>query len=205
MRMTLDLGRPDTWCWSFTIGLDELDDRLTSFMEKEPHTRVVEQQAECLVKRGFQPPELRNFINAVCKWGGYSGIAARVLDKNTESELNDSFRFAHSWANAGDDLAAIESLLKLKDIGASFASKHLKFLAPENAVVLDSIISKRLGYEPTPEGYQAFLNDCRRILERAIACKLPYHGWGREWRVSDIEMAIFEKLAPRRKGVVCSQ
>jgi hypothetical protein len=200
--MTLDLAHPDTWGWSFTIGLDELNDLLTGFMKKEPRTQVVEQQAQQLVKGEFRSAELHNFIRAVCGWGGYSGIAGRAIKNNDGEKLSAAFRSAHSHANAQDDLSAINSLLELSGFGVSFASKHLKFLAPENAVVLDSIISKRLGYEPTPEGYQAFLNDCRRILERAIACKLPYHGWGREWRVSDIEMAIFEKLAPRRKGVV---
>jgi hypothetical protein len=188
MRMTLDETRR-TCCWCFTISLDELDDRLKSFIEKEPHTRAIEQQAADLVKNGFQPPELRDFIEAVCKWGGYSGIAVRVLKNNTEPELSSSFRSAHSHAIAQADLAAIKSLLQLNGLAVSSASKHLKFLVPENAVVLDSIISQRLGYELTPEGYQAFLNDCRRILERAITCK------GREgWRVSDIELAIFEKL-----------
>jgi hypothetical protein len=60
----------------------------------------------------------------------------------------------------------------LNGLAVSFASKHLKFLAPEKAVVLDSIVSKRLGYELTPDGYQAFLNDCRRIRDRSISCGL---------------------------------
>ena len=140
-------------------------------------------------RQQLQPSELRDFIKAVCNWGGYSGIAGGVIKNNDGTKLRDAFRSAHSHANAGDDLSAIKSLLELNGLAVSFASKHLKFLAPENAVVLDSIISKRLGYELTPNGYQAFLNDCRRILERAKACG------GREgWRVSDIEMAIFEKL-----------
>jgi hypothetical protein len=178
MRMALDLARPDTWGWSFTIGLDELNDLLAGFMKKEPRTQVVEQQAQQLVKSDFRPDVLHNFIKAVCGWGGYSGIAGRVIKNNNGTKLSDAFRSAHSRANARDDLPAINSLLELNGFGVSFASKHLKFLAPENAVVLNSIISKRLGYKPTPEGYKAFLNDCRRILERAIACRLPYHGVG---------------------------
>jgi hypothetical protein len=188
MVMTLDEARPDTYSWGFTIRIDELNDLLSDFIRKEPSTTRIEEQAQRLVKSKFQLAELRNFIKAVCSWGGYSGIAGRVIKNNDGAKLRDAFRSAHSHANAGDDLAAIRSLLDLNGLAVSFASKHLKFLAPENAVVLDSIISKRLGYELTPNGYQAFLNDCRRILERAKAS-------GREgWRVSDIEMAIFEKL-----------
>jgi hypothetical protein len=82
----------------------------------------------------------------------------------------------------------------LNGLAVSFASKHLKFLVPERAVVLDSSISERLGYPRTPDGYLAFLGDCRSILEHATACNLHYTGWGKQWRVSDIEMAIFETL-----------
>jgi hypothetical protein len=39
----------------------------------------------------------------------------------------------------------MDSLLGLNGFAVSFASKHLKFLAPDHAIVLDSILSKRLG------------------------------------------------------------
>jgi hypothetical protein len=195
MFLTLDEER-HACCWDFTVRLDELARLLKTFNQREPSTRTIELQAERLVKDEFQSPDdLREFIKAVCKWRGYEGIAGRVLNSNTESDLSSCFRSAHSHAIAHDDLAAIKSLLGLDGIAISFASKHLKFLVPENAVVLDSIISKRLGYELTTEGYHALLTDCRRILEKAVSSRLDYPGWGRDgWRVSDIEMAIFEKL-----------
>jgi hypothetical protein len=88
------------------------------------------------------------------------------------------------------------ALQKVKNLGkVSFASKHLKFLAPDAAVVLDSVIRNGLGYPDSPEGYQDFLNDCHTILDHAIANGLKYTGWGTNgWRVSDIEMAIYAKL-----------
>jgi hypothetical protein len=146
---------------------------------------------------GFQISQLRQFIKAVCHWGGYPGVAARVIKNNMEPALRYAFEAAHSHVTAQDDISAIKSLLKLKGLAVSFASKHLKFLAPEKAVVLDGTISARLGYALTPDGYQAFVSDCRRILERALADRLTYSGWAKNgWRVSDIEMAIFEKLRP---------
>jgi hypothetical protein len=195
MFLTLDEER-HACCWDFTVQLDELSRLLKIFNQREPNTRTIELQAERLVKDEFQSAgDLREFIKAVCKWRGYEGIADRVLKNNTESELSSSFRSAHFHAIAHDDLAAIKSLLGLNGIAVSFASKHLKFLVPENAVVLDSIISKRLGYELTTEGYHVLLTDCRRILEKAVSAGLDYPGWGHNgWRVSDIEMAIFEKL-----------
>jgi hypothetical protein len=186
----MKLSKGDTFCWCFTIGLDELDALLRTFKDKETTTEQIERQAQRLVKNEFRSfSELRDFITAVCKWGGYSGIAGRVIKNNDETKLRDAFISAHALLQLGDDLAAIKSLLEVKGLAVSFASKHLKFLAPEKAVVLDSIISKRLGYELTPEGYQSFLNDCRCILERAKAC-----GGREDLRVSDIEMAVFEKL-----------
>jgi hypothetical protein len=68
-------------------------------------------------------------------------------------------------------------------------------VAGGRAVVLDSIISKHLGYPMTPEGYHTFVSDCRRILERIVADGLEYPGWGAKgWRISDVEMAIYRKL-----------
>src|ERR1700729_4625872 len=124
----------------------ELPDRLESFKKREPSTAIIEQQARQLVVKQFQFPELREFIKAVCKWGGYEGVAGRVLKNNSKQQLRESFRSAHSHAASDNDREAINSLLDLNGLAVSFASKHLKFLAPEKAVVLDSIISERLGY-----------------------------------------------------------
>jgi hypothetical protein len=68
-------------------------------------------------------------------------------------------------------------------------------LAPESAVVLDSIISGRLGYPLTIEGYMRFLADCQTLLAKIekAAIQHPFNADGR-WRISDVEMAIFAKL-----------
>jgi hypothetical protein len=195
--MVLTIDEEKRACrWCITIQLDELADLFENFLRQNPATQNIERQAERLVNGNFQSyRDLCDFIKAVCKWGGYSGIAGRVINENDESKLRYAFRSASSHSNAGDDLAAIKSLLELRGFAVSFASKHLKFVAPERAVVLDSRISNRLGYELTPEGYQTFLLDCRGIRDRANSFELRYPGWGRDgWRVSDIEMAIFEKL-----------
>jgi hypothetical protein len=195
--MTIDEPERDACCWCVVIKLQELPELLRCFQNRLPHTREIEQQATRLVASGFQVSELRQFINAVCKWGGYSGVAGRVIkiENNAEPELRSRFRSAYSDLVAQNDVAAIKRLLELKGLTVSFASKHLKFLAPDRAVVLDSVISARLGYAMTPEGYQAFVNDCRRILDRVVADNLEYPGWGAKgWRISDVEMAIYEKL-----------
>jgi hypothetical protein len=65
----------------------------------------------------------------------------------------------------GRVVESLTILLQVKNLGISFASKHLKFLAPKNAVVLDSIIEEQLGYATNPAGYGAFLTDCSEILD----------------------------------------
>jgi hypothetical protein len=83
----------------------------------------------------------------------------------------------------------------VKGLGISFASKHLKFLAPDGAVVLDSIIEEQLGYAKNLAGYATFLTDCHDILNACNQFGIRYTGWGAQgWRVSDVEMAIFQKI-----------
>jgi hypothetical protein len=83
----------------------------------------------------------------------------------------------------------------VNSLGISFASKHLKFLAPDDAVVLDSIIAEQLGYATNLAGYGTFLTDCHDVLNACNQFEIRYTGWGAQgWRVSDIEMAIFQKI-----------
>ncbi len=77
----------------------------------------------------------------------------------------------------------------------SFASKHLKFLDPDRAIVLESIISTKLGYPLTLVGYGEFLADCRALLDAVYAAGVPFPFPAEgTWRISDIEMAIFKQL-----------
>ena len=97
---------------------------------------------------------------------------------------------------AGDPVAGLNEVNQLSDLGGpSFASKHLRFLAPAVAVILDSVISSRLGYALNLTGYRMFLTDCARVAEEvnASGLKHPYRSSG-PWYVSDIELAVFAKL-----------
>ncbi|MGH7070248.1 MAG: hypothetical protein ACREFO_09560 [Acetobacteraceae bacterium] len=141
--MTFD--EPDKYSWRVAIRLNELTQLLRSFVNNEPNTQTIELQAARLMKdNNFSESGLRDFVQAVCKWGGYVGIAARVLKKNETPDLLRRFKSAHNLARAGNDSEAIDSLLGLNGFGVSFASKHLKFLAPDHAIVLDSILRGRL-------------------------------------------------------------
>jgi hypothetical protein len=175
--MTFD--EPETYSWCITIRLNELTQLLKAFIDNEPNTRIIELHAERLMKdEDLSESDLRDFVKAVCKWGGYAGIAARVLQNNKMPILLSRFRSAHDLARSGNDNEALNSLLGLNGLGVSFASKHLKFLTPDHAIVLDSILSKHLRYELSPDGYLAFLTDCRCIRDKAKSARIEYPGWG---------------------------
>ncbi len=182
------------------IKLTEFTELLRRFRNRVSNTDDIERQAERLANGGFKEKALTDFIHAVCMWGGYAGIAGRVIKNNQPPKLARRFNEARQNAHRGMVLEALKTLQSIKGLGGvSFASKHLKFLAPESAVVLDSIISNGLGYALTLEGYQSFLDDCGVILDRIIDAKLKYPGWGANgWRVCDVEMAIYAKLSERR-------
>jgi Putative 8-oxoguanine DNA glycosylase OGG-like protein len=188
--------------WNFEISTQEFPKRLVEFFQTLPSgplTHSTEELGEQMIARGFQHEELNNFIVAVCNWGNYPGIAARVIQNNHPDDLAALFRQAYREADKGTVTEALATLQRVNEFGISFASKHLKFLAPNKAVVLDSIIETRLGYARNLAGYENFLTNCHLILAELQTHNIEYPGWGAKgWRVSDVEMAIFAKLTARR-------
>ena len=83
----------------------------------------------------------------------------------------------------------IEWIRELKGLGQSFASKQLRFLMPDRAVILDSVIRKRLGYNETLPGYSKFLADCLTLRDQAHKSEEV-----RGLRVCDIEAALYTKI-----------
>jgi hypothetical protein len=177
-----------------SIDLSEFPDLLRGFFANNPQTQHIEELAAGLRRGGFDPIGSAAFLKNVGNWGGYSGIAGRVLKQNPLPQICSRLEAACGALDRGQIGTALQELVEVKGLGISFASKHLKFLAPEKAVVLDSIISTRLGFPMTIFGYEEFLQDCLSILTEVQATRIPYPGWGTQWRVSDIEMVFFTKL-----------
>jgi len=177
-----------------SFEIDKLPDWFERFVDRNPGTQKIEDVARSLATGGFDPEQTSAFVREVCNWGGYAGVGGRII-KHHSAELPGVMAGALDDVQAGKIGNALERLCGLKGFGVSFGSKHLKFLAPNAAVVLDSIISQNLGYPLTIAGYERFLTDCETILRVARDSALRYPGWGVDgWRVSDIEMAIFSKL-----------
>ncbi len=159
-------------------------------------TRELEHEASRLCAVGFPEKQLASFIKRVCEWGNYPGIAGRVLKNNDPLMIRRQFTGATNALNSDipDVQGALRRIKQIHSLGTSFASKHLRFLRPDVCPVLDSIISKNLGYDE--HGYKQFSDDCLRIAKT-----LQQHGvcnpMGREsgkWFAADVEMALFTYL-----------
>jgi hypothetical protein len=134
-------------------------------------------------------------VRRVCGWGGYHGIGGRVLGRNPPEVIGTALWGAYQMCEEGKPVEGLGHLTRLSGLAVSFASKHLRFLAPERAVVLDSIISTRLGYPLDGFGYREFLADCYALLEavRTSGVPYPFEDEG-GWRLSEIEMGLFQQL-----------
>lgn len=159
-----------------------------------PLTPRVEQLAAEYVTDGFPLRQTETFVRAVCKWGGYSGVAGKVLKHNRLSTVRDQLRKAYDASVEENPREAITEIISINCLAVSFGSKHLKFLDPNRAVVLDSIISERLGYRREPDDYVAFLDVCGSIRDTLNKLNVVAGAPNTRWRVSDVEMAIFMHL-----------
>jgi hypothetical protein len=177
------------------IQFEAFPDLLRRHRIEDPDTWAIEAKARGLADNGFAPAAAAAFVRRVCGWGGYAGIGGRVLGRNAPHEVASALRDAHGLCVAGDPVAGLQRLTRLSGLAVSFASKHLKFLDPDSAVVLDSVISSRLGYPLDADGYRELLADCRALLEavREAGVPYPFEGEG-DWRLSDIEMVLFQQL-----------
>jgi len=177
------------------IPFDNFPEWHAHHLNRVNNTQQLEQDGAQLIQDGFPFTNLEQFIRQVCRWGGYPGIAGRVLNKNRPQEIIQRFTDAiQAFAFAQPAAAALESLNHLTDLGTpSFASKHLRFLRPDICPVLDRLLSTDLGYPFSPTGYQEMSDDCIEI-GNLITTQVGPVEEGRPWGASDVEMSIFAFL-----------
>lgn len=122
------------------------------------------------------------FSKLVCEWGDGQRVWGN-LNRHYPREplglaLSDWFA---SSKNETDPQKAVSLGIKIKGLGVSFASKHLRFLSPTRFPVLDDVISQGLGYALNPAGYRLFISDLREIQRESLP----------KLRVADIEAGVF--------------
>ena len=170
----------------------------TGLAERHPQiekTMSLEVEARRLMTTNFTRQQLSDFIRGVCKWGGYPGTAARVLEQNTWPDIQRQFGSAIAALSLDppDVQSALRALRRVRHLGLSFASKHLRLLRPDVCPVLDSTLSEKLGYPLDSRGYQRFSDDCQKVaalLQRLGVCN-PLGRADRKWYPADVEMALF--------------
>jgi hypothetical protein len=186
-----------------SINKSDFPDLLQKFLDTKdwgPTTRMLEGQAEHLSATNFASSHLSKFIGDVCRWGSYPGIAGRILRQNAIYDIRD--KFITAWEILNSDSPNVGDALKIinqiKHLGTpSFASKHLRFLAPQICPVLDKIIWEGIGkYSFNPQGYKQFSEKCldvANLLEKN-GLRNPMEREGGKWFAADVEMAIFKYL-----------
>jgi len=155
----------------------------------------LEVEASELIRNDFPHSELAEFVRRVCQWGGYAGVAGRVLKHNSPDSLRDAFTLANAYL-AGTKPRITDALTSLRDLhglGLSFASKHLRFLCPEYCPVFDQVLRDALCYTYNSAGYTKFAIDCRVVADALISASAPNPWLGRDcnWRAADVEAALF--------------
>ncbi len=122
------------------------------------------------------------FSKLVCVWGRgqrvWGNLNRHYSEDQLGSELDKWLMRAKDEVNA---YAAIFPGIAIKGLGVSFASKHLRHLAPTRFAVLDDVISQGLGYALNPAGYNLFISDLRRLQQSHFP----------EFRIADIEAGLF--------------
>lgn len=165
----------------------------------DPSTRSVEKYGADFVCNGMPADLLFGFVRMVVGWGGDGRVGTNFMRRNATRliEVHEEFLKCDVALKINDLEEAIKIMKGIPGLGISYASKLLKFLAPDQAVVLDSHIETGLGYKRTLEGYLEFASNCRdwaNVLNtKGIKCSRSQAG---TWRVSDVEMAIFKHVRP---------
>ena len=177
---------------------------IPSFIEKIPYllechqkeyqdTKVLEKKYGYKHKSPLKPEEAVEFVEKVCTWSKGRGhyIKRNVVRNNDHKDIADALFKGYTKAKNGNVAEGVECISILHGLGQSYASKMLRFLLPDGAVILDSIIRTECGFSETVHGYKKFLKYCHDLLDQAKESQKLSAGFKNNLRVCDIEAALF--------------
>lgn len=194
--MPIEVRRASVVVGHGSLPYREFPGLLQAHLDVVADTDVLERSGHRLLSTGFPEVELVEFIRAVCRWGGWAGIAGRVRRDNTTDQIRAAFtRAGQELGRRSPDLAlAMGAINRIKGLGKpSYASKQLRFLCPERCPILDNMFAKDLGYTYDVDGY-AELADDLAMLARALeanAIPNPRDRPNGRWFAGDVDMALF--------------
>jgi len=178
----------------------------TGLVERHPQinkTMSLEVEARRLLTTDFSRQQLSDFIRGVCAWGGYPGTAERIIEQNAWPDIQRQFGIAIAALSLDppDLQRALRAVRRVRHLGLSFASKHLRLLRPDVCPVLDSTLSEKLGYPLDSRGYQRFSEDCQNVatLLQESGVRNPMGRDGGKWFAADVEMALFVFVKKSRR------
>ncbi|PPQ44128.1 hypothetical protein [Rhodopseudomonas palustris] len=176
------------------LSPSEIPELLTKHVLNYPGASALEAAGAALVQKAFDPGSSADFVQRVCEWGRGHRFMGRVRDNNSPEEVSLALSEGVALAQQGKVPEAVERIRCLRNLGQSFASKQLRFLEPDRAVILDSVIRNQVGYAETAEGYAEFLADCQEMLSAVRKSGRLRQEQAAALRVCDIEAAIFAKI-----------
>ena len=152
----------------------------------QPQAEPVEQLGAALARK-LTPLDAYDFSQEVCAWTRTTG--KRVLGNlNKHHTPHDLGRQLCDWfagvLTSRTDVVttAISCGCAIKGLDVSFASKHLRMLRPKRFAVLDSVLSRELGFALNPAGYAFFLRELRAFRQDAQL---------RRYSLGDLEMGLY--------------
>lgn len=177
---------------------------LRDHLTENPSTPAIEQFGKKLGEMDFPQEETAQFVMNVCTWGGYPGIAGRVLKNNKIDQICGAFRGGLSDLKAGSVFKALCRVNTISGLGTpSFASKHLRFLRPDMCAVFDSIPRDSLAIPFDPSGYHQFCADCTSLARALVTNQIPCPASrdGGAWLAADAEGALYIYARPAQRSV----
>jgi hypothetical protein len=173
---------------------DEVEYLLDRHAMRYPGAKDLETQGSAVIDHRFSPTKVTSFVKDVCSWGRGHRLVSRILSENPSHKVASTLHEAYEATLSSGSGEGVERIKTLRYLGQSFASKMLRFMLPERAVILDEVIRSGLGYAETRDGYEEFLTDCRTMLDIVRNSDVVARDLRSRMRVCDIEAALFSKI-----------
>ena len=179
----------------------QIPNLLNKHQHNYPTTKQVEQLAKQVIKNNFDPIQSAQFVKEVCNWATPTGNRVRgkvfsYYNNNNYSKIGRALKMGYESVQKGCVGTGVEYIRELRGLGQSFASKILRFLCPEDTVILDKIIREQCDYNPTVSEYNKFLDFCHNLLDQSKKSHLLPSNFKNKLRVCDIEAALFIYIKP---------
>ena len=137
-------------------------------VKAQAHAKPFEQKGVALARRPT-PSAAFAFSKAVCcEWTPRMGrmVWALLVQHNRDDLGKKLCRWFKIAVNTDDVETALAPGLAIRGLRVSFASKQLRILQPKRFAVLDSVLSRELGFGLTSAEYVRFLEKLRAFRKR---------------------------------------